>query len=166
MVVVLVLLSVLLMGALGLARITEVGTLAAGNASYREASMQASEVGMNTAYRAVQDIVNEDNSIAGWYWSTTQAVDSNGIPSLNFDNAPELLVGNYRVRYVVDRLCNTAPVTNTLLQCLVKQIPQTESSKAGGESVDPPNARQYRVTVRVTGPKNTQTWTQGLVTKG
>ena len=166
MVVVLVLLSVLLMGALALARITEVGTLAAGNASYREASMQASEVGMNTAYRAVQDIVNEDISIAGWYWSTTQAVDSNDIPSLNFDNAPELLVGNYRVRYVVDRLCNTAPVTNTLLQCLVKQIPQTESSKAGGESVDPPNARQYRVTVRVTGPKNTQTWTQGLVTKG
>ena len=37
MIVVLVLLSVLLMGALALARITEVGTLAAGNASYREA---------------------------------------------------------------------------------------------------------------------------------
>ena len=151
MIVVLVLLSVLLMGALALARLTEVGTLAAGNASYREASIQASAVGMNTAYLAVRDITNEDQSITGWYWSTMQA---------------ELLVGNYRVRYVVDRLCNNAPVTNTLQQCLVKQIPQTESSKAGGESVDPPNARQFRVTVRVTGPKNTQTWTQGLVTKG
>ena len=166
MIVVLVLPSVLLMGALALARLTEVGTLAAGNESYREASIQASAVGMNTAYLAVRNITDEDQSIAGWYWSTTQAVDSNGIPSLSFDSAPELLVGNYRVRYVVDRLCNTTPVTNTLLQCLVKQIPQAESSKAGGESVDPPNARQYRVTVRVTGPKNTQTWTQGLVTKG
>jgi hypothetical protein len=95
-----------------------------------------------------------------------QAAEGDDISNLNFDSAPELLVGNYRVRYVVDRLCNNAPVTNTLQQCLVKQIPQTESSKAGGESVDPPNARQFRVTVRVTGPKNTQTWTQGLVTKG
>jgi hypothetical protein len=166
MIVVLVLLSVLLMGALALARLTEVGTLAAGNASYREASIQASAVGMNTAYLAVRDITNEDQSITGWYWSTMQAAEGDDISNLNFDSAPELLVGNYRVRYVVDRLCNNAPVTNTLQQCLVKQIPQTESSKAGGESVDPPNARQFRVTVRVTGPKNTQTWTQGLVTKG
>ena len=67
MIVVLALLSVLLMGALALARLTEVGTLAAGNASYREASIQASAVGMNTAYLAVRDITNEDQSITGWY---------------------------------------------------------------------------------------------------
>jgi trans-2-enoyl-CoA reductase len=63
-------------------------------------------------------------------------------------------------------MCTTAPVTNTLQQCLVKQVPQTESSKVGEESVDPPNSRQFRVTVRVTGPKDTQTWIQGLLTKG
>jgi hypothetical protein len=37
MVVVLVLLSVMLLGGMALARMTEVGTLAAGNAAFREA---------------------------------------------------------------------------------------------------------------------------------
>ena len=41
-----------------------------------------------------------------------------------------------------------------------------ESSKVGHEPVDPPNARQFRVTVRVFGPKDTQTWIQSLVTRG
>jgi len=137
LIVVPVLLSVLLMGALALARLTEVSTLAAGHASYREASIQASAVGMNTAFLAVKGITDGDQSIAGWYWSTMQAADGDDLSNLNFDSAPERQVGNYRLRYVVDRLCNTAPVTNTLLQCLVKQIPQTESSKAGGESRRP-----------------------------
>ncbi len=168
MLVVLVLLSVMLLGGLALARITEIGTLASGNAAYREASLQASEVGLNTAYMAVRGIAipAEDTSLAGWYWSTMQATDAQGLPTMDFDAAPEVVVGSYRVRYVVERLCNTTPVTNTLQQCLVRQVPQTESSVAGRESIDPPNSRQFRVTVRVTGPKDTQTWIQSLVTKG
>jgi Tfp pilus assembly protein PilX len=168
MLVVLVLLSVMLLGALALARITEIGTLASGNSAFREASLQASEVGLNTAYMATRGIAvsAEDTSLAGWYWSTMQATDTQGIPNVDFDAAPELVVGNYRVRYVVERLCNTSPVTNTMQQCLVKEVPQIESSKAGQESIDPPNSRQFRVTVRVTGPKETQAWIQSLVTKG
>ena len=52
MLMVLLLLSVMLIGGMALARITEIGSLAAGNSSYREASLQASEVGLNTAYAA------------------------------------------------------------------------------------------------------------------
>jgi len=168
MLVVLILLSVMLLGGLALARITETGTLASGNASFREASLQASEVGLNTAYMAVRAVgFVEDADVAGWYWSTMQATNGDGIPTtVDFDAAPEVVVGNYSVRYAVERLCDTSPVTNTLRQCLVKQVPQTESSKDGQESVDPPNSRQFRVTVRVTGPKDTQTWIQSLITKG
>jgi type IV pilus assembly protein PilX len=168
MLVVLVLLSVMLLGGLALARITEIGTLASGNAAFREASLQASEVGLNTAYMAVRGISGaaEETNVAGWYWSTIQATDAQGLPTMDFDAAPEVVVGSYSVRYVVERLCNTTPVTNTLQQCLVKQVPQTESSVAGRESIDPPNSRQFRVTVRVTGPKDTQAWIQSLVTKG
>jgi type IV pilus assembly protein PilX len=168
MLVVLVLLSVMLLGGLALARITEIGTLASGNAAYREASLQASEIGLNTAFLAVRNIAagSEDTNVAGWYWSTMRTTDANGIPAVDFDAAPEVVVGNYSVRYVAERMCNTSPVTDTLQQCLVKQVPQTESSVAGRESIDPPNSRQFRVTVRVTGPKDTQTWIQSLVTKG
>lgn len=166
MVVVLVLLTVMLLGGMALARMTEVGTLAAGNAAFRETSLQASEVGVNTAFAAVQALVDENTSAGNWYYATTQAQDANGVPTVDFDLAPELVVGAYRVRYVVDRVCTGAmPVTEPLRQCLVKQVPQIESA-TNREKPDPPTARQFRITVRVMGPKDTQAWVQALITKG
>ena len=41
-----------------------------------------------------------------------------------------------------------------------------KSSDASKEALDPPHAAQFRLTVRVTGPKGTQSWVQALVTKG
>lgn len=166
MIVVLVLLTVMLLGGLALARMNEVGTLASGNAAFREASLQASEVGVNTAYAAVRALADENTDAGTWYFATTQAQDANGVPTVSFDTAPEVVVGAYSVRYIVDRVCTGAlPVTEPLRQCLVKQIPQIESS-TDREKADPPTARQFRVTVRVTGPKDTRAWVQSLVTKG
>ena len=69
--------------------------------------------------------------------------------------------------YVAERMCEGAvPVTAPLRQCLVKQVPQIESNKLGQDELDPPNSRQFRITVRVEGPKDIQTWVQSLVTKG
>ena len=167
MIMVLLLLSVMLLGGLALARMTEIGSLASGNSAYREASLQASEVGVNTAYAAVKTLANEEADAGTWYWATVHSADTAGIPDINWGNAPEVTVGSYSVRYAVERMCTTAPVTNTLRQCLVKQIPQTpESNVYGREALDPPNSRQFRITVRVFGPKDTQTWIQSLVTKG
>lgn len=165
MLVVLLLMSVMLLGGLALARMTEIGVLATGNSSYREASLQASEVGVNTAYARVRTITNEETNSGNWYWATMQAQTA-GLPTVTWTAAPEITVGSYSVRYVVERMCNTAPVTATLRQCLVKQVPQPSSSRVGVEELDPPNSRQFRITVRVTGPKDTETWVQSLVTKG
>lgn len=168
MLVVLMLMSVMLLGGLALARLTEIGSLATGNSAYREASLQASEVGINTAYAAVKALSNEESDTGNWYWATIQSADATtGIPTITWSSAPEVVVGSYSVRYAVERMCNTAPVSNTLRQCLVKQVPQSpESNVYGREALDPPNSRQFRITVRVTGPKDTETWVQSLVTKG
>jgi len=166
MIVVLVLMSVMLLGGIALARMTEIGTLASGNAAFREASLQASEVGVNTAYAAVRALADENTSAGSWYFASAQAADANGIPNVNWTAAPEVVVGAYSVRYVVDRVCTGAmPVTNPLGQCLVKQVPQIESA-TDREKPDPPTARQFRITVRVQGPKDTQAWVQSLITKG
>ena len=131
-----------------------------------DAAMQASEVGVNTAYQAVRDLTNENSNAGSWYFATAQALDANGVPTVSFDAATEVVVGAYSVRYVVDRVCTGAlPVTEPLRQCLVKQIPQIESS-TDREKPDPPTARQFRITVRVTGPKDTRAWVQALMTKG
>jgi type IV pilus assembly protein PilX len=166
MLVVLILMVVMALGGMALARMTEIGTLASGNSAYREASLQASEVGLNTAYMAVRALGNEEATAGSWYWPTIQAIDAAGLPTLDFDAAPEVTVGAYSVRYVVERMCSTTPVTATLRECLVKQVPQTESQRMGQDRLDPPNSRQFRITVRVTGPKSTETWIQSLVTKG
>lgn len=165
-VLVLILLTVMLVGTLAMARIAEVSTLAGGNAASGDAAMQASEVGLNTGFAAVRALANEDNANGGWYWPTTRPSDAAGIPTIDWSAAPEVVVGNYRVRYAVDRLCSVAPVTDALRQCLVRQVLQTESNREGAERPDPPNSRQFRVTVRVTGPKDTQVWTQAMVTRG
>lgn len=171
MLVVLVLLSVMLLGGMALARLTEVGTLASGNTAYREASIQASEVGLNTVFARIRGAdlanANEENDIAGWYWATAQDTDDKGIPEVDFDAAPTVAVGSYTVSYVAERLCEGAlPVTDARRQCLVKQIPQIESADANREKPDPPISKQFRVTIRVTGPKDTRTWVQSLITKG
>lgn len=167
MLMVLLLLSVMLIGGLALARITEIGSLAAGNNAYRDASLQASELGLNTAYAAVRGLANENADAGNWYWATMQPADlTSGLPNVNWNAAPEVVAGSYSVRYVAERMCDTAVLTDTLRQCLVKQDPRGESNRVGQEALEPPNSRQFRITVRVLGPKDTQTWIQSLVTKG
>jgi hypothetical protein len=165
--VVLVLLTVMLLGGLALARMTEVGTLAAGNSAFRDAALQASEIGLNEVYAQVRAIGDENVAVGTWYRPSTMASDANGLPVVDWDTLPEVVVGQYSVRYVADRICQGAlPVADPLRQCLVRQIPQLKSADATKEELDPPNAKQFRVTIRVTGPKNTQTWVQSMVTKG
>lgn len=168
MLVVMVLLSVMLLGALALARMTEVGSLATGNAAYREASIQASEIGLNAAFTQVKalPIANENTDAAPWYWATAQAQDANGLPQIDWAAAPEIVVGAYGVRYVVERVCTVADVTNPLRECLVKQVKVPGSARDEDDKLDSPNSKQYRVTIRVTGPKDTTTFVQSLVTKG
>ena len=168
MLVVLVLLSVMLLGGMALAKLTDVGTLASGNSAFREASLQVSEVGLNTAFQRIRDdIANEDADLGNWYFATMQASDGDGMPQVDFDAAPTVVVGNYTIAYVAERLCEGAlPVTEPLRQCLLKQIPQLESADASSEKPDPPMSRQFRVTIRVTGPKDTRTWVQSLITRG
>ena len=86
MIVVMILLSVMLLGGMALARITEVGTLAAGNSGFREAALQATEIGVNTAFTAVQGLANENVDSGNWYRASTLAQDANGVPVVDFDS--------------------------------------------------------------------------------
>lgn len=168
MLVVLVILTVMLLSGLTMARFSEVSTLAAGNLAYKEASVQASEVGINVAFDALKALGSEEANNGAWYLALMSDQDANGLPTAaNWDNAPEQAVGAYKVRYVVERMCTGAlPVTNVNRQCLLKQAASTGSAKAGAEPLDPPSAKQFRATVRVMGPKGTMTFVQSLMTKG
>ncbi|EHR73294.1 hypothetical protein BurJ1DRAFT_4506 [Burkholderiales bacterium JOSHI_001] len=171
-VVVLVLLSVMLVGALSLARMSEIGTLAAGNVANKESSLLASEAGLTAAFNAVKLLNDNDakNDAGGWYYATQQAVTANGLPKVNFTAAPSFKVNDrYTVRYVVDRMCSVkeVPAGEVLRHCLVRYANQNNGNKVDDQpKPEPAAAIQYRVTVRVTDEKGGQTWVQSLVTRG
>lgn len=166
--IVLILMTVMLFGALALARMTEVGTLASGNAASRESSLQASEVGLNTAFAQVRGLVDENAAVGTWYAPTPRAIDpKTGLPIFDFDTAPSVNVGRFTAHYIADRMCVVADVKDALRDCLVRIAQVGEASAdVSREKLEPPNSRQFRITVRVTEPRGTQTWVQSLLTKG
>lgn len=170
MLVILILLSVMLLGALGLARVTEGSTLVSGNVASKEASLQAAEIGWNAAYAKVKALADDSADSGGWYWATMQPTDqATGLPTtIDFDATPSVPggVGRYTVNYAVDRQCTQAVVSANGRECLVKQADVMEGRDADAPDYQPKSARQYRITVRVTDERGTQTWTQSLVTKG
>jgi type IV pilus assembly protein PilX len=171
MVVVLILLTVMLLGALAMARHLESATVAAGSTAMRDSALQASEVGLNTAFRAVRnlpDLTAENTAAGNWYWPTPQAVDASGVPQINWNSAPEVLVGNNSVRYVVERVCDVAVVTDPMRECLVRLPTVTAllSAKDQDDKLEAISSRQFRITVRVVGPRDTTVFVQSLVTRG
>lgn len=167
MLVVLILLSVMLLGGLALARMSGVGTQVAGNVSFKERALQASEVGINTAYATVSaSSFPESPSQPGWYFSTARTLDANGLPQgADLNQGRLITVGAYEVRYVVERMCSVENVTDTLQQCLVRQMDMEPECKGTNcPEIDQPGGKQYRITTQVTGPKGTRTVVQSLVT--
>jgi type IV pilus assembly protein PilX len=177
MVMVMLLMTAMLMGALAFARVTEIGTLVSNNVATKESSIHAAEVGRGVAFARLQALANRNNNSGGWYWSQEQAINpSTGIPTtINFNATPQVdgNVGRFTVTYAVERLCNIDVVQNSAVECVT--VNATDDDDDTGDprdmSSDPKEymtdgAVQYRITVRVTepAPRNTQTWTQTLVT--
>lgn len=168
LIVVLIMLLVLLLGGLASIRMDETGLLASGNFARGEAAVQASDVGVNAAFAELKALASDDVPAGTWYFPAQRGVDSDGLTQYTETEwmaARSVDVGQYKVSYLVDRQCNTAPITDEAAQCLLKQQ-DTEIVNAGGVSIAPTRLRVYRVTVRVTGPKNSVSWVQALVTKG
>ena len=102
---------------------------------------------------------NSDPLIADYNWGTADPRD------LGFDTA-----GN-QVKYVIHRLCNTAGQP-TDVQC-VKSALATGGTSGQGDSKGIPNVGSkpihlttvvlYRVTVRITGPRNTVSFVQAVL---
>jgi type IV pilus assembly protein PilX len=179
MIMVMLLMTAMLMGALAFARVTEVGTLVSNNLATKESSMHAAEVGRGAAFAQLQALAalnSLDNNSGSWYWAAEQPLDpATGIPTtVNFANTPQVAgnVGRFIVTYAVERLCaaGTTAIDDSAAQCL------TVNKTWGDDKGDPPDmsstpkdymedgAVQYRISVRVTDVRGTQTWTQSLVT--
>lgn len=165
LVIVLFLVAAMVLGALMHSRAGLGATQLANNTARNEAAAQAADIGIATAFAELIDLADDSADRGGWYFAVRGADDADGLPgTADWNAARELRTGAYSARYVVERQCVTALITDELEQCLLSESVQAIRN-AGETPVAPPSLRTYRVTVRVTGPKNTVGWTQALLTR-
>jgi type IV pilus assembly protein PilX len=166
LIIVLVVLAMVLVGGLAMLRSSEVSSLVAGNVSFKEAATQATDIGISDAAKALDAMANMDSNIANVYFATRQAEDNYGLPTtVDWSAVPASAVGNYSVQHVVERLCQTTPVTDPLADCMVRDAEAPGSNKVGSQAYKNPATVYYRITVRVTGPKSASAFVQALVLK-
>ena len=166
LVIVVILLVILMVSALALVRSSETVGAVAGNVAFKQAATEAGDVGIAAATNWVGALTAVDTAVAGVYYATRQNVDGYGLPTIDWSPVPESTVNAFKVQYVVERLCQgPTPVANLTAQCLTGQNQQSGSRRVGSPSYSGGTAVFYRVTVRVKGPRNRESFVQSLLSK-
>ncbi len=177
-VIVLIVLVAMTLAGIGMVRSVDTGNLVAGNLAFRQGTIPSSDAAVETAIawltaNANSTVVHADVPAVGYYAAAQTnpdwaAYDWNANAATLAGGAPDQ-AGN-SVAYIVERLCAEAgdpgAITN---QCGIRV------EKTGGAS-DPGNSKgvglmgtltgdyqNYRVTVRVQGPKNAVSYVEALL---
>jgi len=166
LIIVVILLVILMISALALVRSSQTVGAIAGNVAFKQAATEAADTGLAAAGQWLTALTNSDSAVAGVYYATRQNVDSYGLPTINWASVPTATVSTFRVQYVLERMCQgPAPVANVLTQCLTTENTQQGSKKVGSPAYTGTTAVYYRVTVRVQGPRNAESYVQSLLSK-
>lgn len=183
--VALIVLVALMLASVSLVRSVDTANVVAGNLAFKQASVQAADFGIETAVTALPNIVattldadrTPEKTGTYWYYATRRAEDVNGVPTnlsvdgtgtaapIDWGKVPVAATpaGN-TVKVVIDRLCvGPTPVVDPIASCF-----HEASSDGGSQSINKQvftsvTMVYYRVTVQVTGPRNTVTMVQAIL---
>lgn len=185
----LVALVVMSLAAVALIRSVDTNTVISGNLSFKQSAVVSSDRGvetalswMNTTAVANMAALNTDNAGNGYFatftginlddkavlkadatWTNNSAVATGS----GISGGTETASGN-TIRYIVQRMCRE-PIAPTKEKCLFGDAEVGSGSRGvkdateAGALIDSAESPIYRVTVRVTGPKNTVSYTQTYV---
>jgi len=174
LVIALIAMVAMMLAGLALIRAVDTSNVISGNLAFRQATLHATDVGVETALTTLGTIVTTslDANYPGGcasgacnYYPTKQAVNSVGIPTaIDWTLVPATTVdASYTMQYVIDRLCDgPTPVTDVTAKCMHTVDSSVGSKKAGAVSFTSANQVYYRATVRVVGPRNTVSIVQVL----
>ena len=168
MIALIVLVGLTLAG-LSMVRSADTGSVIAGNLAFRQASVQATDAAVEQAYVDLTNtyVKTAETSVANKYVSSGDlATDAaTGLPK----SAPAAstswplvtgvtLPSGFTARYFVERLCvgNGAPITDVPGKCITERAGEAQggSQKVGSPVFAGAVKVNYRVTVRVDGPRN------------
>ncbi len=183
----LIVLVALTMAGIALVRSVDTSNVISGNLAFKQSTLQAADLGVEAAAGALPTIVATtlDNVVTPtgsgtyWYYPTRREDDASGVPTtkeygaggsataINWTNVPDAATstGN-TVKVVIDRLCQgPPPVTDIEGKCFADAGTGGGTKKAHGTQFTGATTTYYRVTVRVTGPRNTTSMVQAILTR-
>lgn len=188
----LVLLVAMSFAGIAMLRSVDTTNMISGNLAFRQSALQVSDVGIELAFKAletmslVSDITSGSSCPSCRYYASERCLDSRGLPTqtakLPYPStcpaSPSLItdaiwtqnisptnVNGYSVRYVIERLCDqSGTITDLKAHCYGYEELGGGSKKIGATTFSR-NMTDYRITVRVDGPRNTVVYVQAILEK-
>jgi hypothetical protein len=187
----LITLAIMLVGAAAMARSMNISLFNAGNLGFKRDLTNQAERAATNALALLQSggalagvATRENHLVARNYSATMLASNPQGLPLALLDDAAFAAVGQaandvavagqgVAVRYVIDRLCTTTGAA-AADRCTLADDPLPPGC-SGNECINAVNSSAggagaigsrvvYRISIRVTGPRNTQSYFQTTLT--
>jgi type IV pilus assembly protein PilX len=171
----LIALVVMSLAAVALIRSVDTNTIIAGNLGFKQSATVSADSGVETAISWLannQSALNSDSTSSGYY--ATFAGDAKALVDVSAAlakgagiSAGEDKSGN-TITYVIQRMCKNAGASDST-HCLFGPPGEDTNAFSNCDASNPclnsapSDSLMYRVTSRVTGPKNTVSYTQAFV---
>jgi Tfp pilus assembly protein PilX len=188
----LIVLVAMTLAGIALVRSVDTSNVIAGNLAFKQGTLHAADLGVEAAVTALPNIIAttlEADQIPGsnYLYYATRRTDCQGVTTtqqigavcptpptpmptnwnINWNTVPvaATVTGN-TVQIVIDRLCRgPAPVTDIQGQCFSDATLGGGSKKAGAPEFTAATKVYYRVTARVSGPRNTVSMVQTILSR-
>jgi Tfp pilus assembly protein PilX len=176
----LIVLLIMTIGAVALLRSMNSSLFSAGNLAFRRDLVNQGEQTVSNVLQSFQAgglLVNATtvSSTAANYSAVALPTNAQGVPTALLNKTAFGSVGvaandvtgatsDVTMRYVIDRLCNNTGTASST-SCVQSVASPTGGTALPTPGVPPPSATVYRLSVRVTGPRNTQIFLQTTFTK-
>lgn len=189
----LIVLVAMTLAGIALVRSVDTANVIAGNLAFKQATLQAGDLGVEAAVTALPTIiaggVDTDLTPAAsstnpnyWYYASRRTADAYGVPTtqqfgaggaataIDWNQVPtaSTTAGN-TVQFVIDRLCQgPPPIVDVIANCFADAA--ATGTGSGSQAIHRSNFSStptvyYRLTARVTGPRNTVSMVQAILSR-
>ncbi|RYF29908.1 MAG: hypothetical protein EOO23_06345 [Comamonadaceae bacterium] len=171
-----IVLALISIASLAVLRAADTGNVIAGNYSFQQAAVQASDRALTDALNTLATLAvgNTANAnVNNRYYATKQSpIDARGIPTVVDWTAVSCVdptgasvsncatdAGNYRIQYVIERMCESNPDMTNINDIRARCEYEASATALSASSI----GVRYRVLIRVRGPRGTEGWFEAMV---
>jgi type IV pilus assembly protein PilX len=179
----LIVLVAMTLAGIALMRSVDTNVLIAGNLAFKQGTTAIADVGVEAArgwLSAPSGSLDQDQPGASFYWANWQTALSDfiGATATTSDDYNWGQAGTatspdpaYTIQYVIHRLCGSAGKPSDIGTCLQSSVASGGTGAGGSKGVVSYGQQAlpststifYRVTVKVTGPRNTVSYVQAVL---